>query len=38
MRETRGRTDLYRFEMDDRHHAALLDTVRRLPCRVLLSG
>lgn len=38
MHETRGRTDLYRFEMDDRQHAALLDIVKHLPCRVMLSG
>ncbi len=38
MHETRGRTDLYRYEMDDRQHAALLDIIKRLPCRVMLSG
>jgi DNA adenine methylase len=38
MHETRGRTDLYRFEMDDRQHAALLDTIKALPCRVMISG
>jgi len=38
MHETRGRTDLYRFEMDDRQHAALLATIKALPCRVMISG
>jgi DNA adenine methylase len=38
MHETRGRTDLYRFEMDDRQHAALLDTIKALLCRVMISG
>lgn len=38
MHETRGRPDLYRFEMDDRHHAALLETIKALPCRVMISG
>jgi hypothetical protein len=31
MHETRGRRDLYRFEMDDRQHAALLDIIKALP-------
>lgn len=38
MHETRGRTDLYRFEMDDRQHAALLKVIKTLPCRVMISG
>jgi DNA adenine methylase len=38
MHETRGRTDLYHFEMDDRQHGALLDILKALPCRVMLSG
>ncbi len=38
MHETRGRTDLYRFEMDDRQHRELLQIIRRLPCRVMISG
>ena len=38
MHETRGRTDLYRFEMDDQHHAVLLHTIKALPCRVIISG
>jgi DNA adenine methylase len=38
MHETRGRTDLYRFEMDDRQHAALLAMIKALPCRVMISG
>jgi DNA adenine methylase len=38
MHETRGRTDLYRYEMDDRQHAALLDIIKALPCRVMISG
>jgi len=38
MHETRGRTDLYRFEMDDRQHRALLDIIKALPCRVMISG
>ena len=35
---TRARTDLYRFEMSDAQHLALLDTIKRLPCMVLISG
>jgi DNA adenine methylase len=38
MHETRGRTDLYRYEMDDRQHAALLAIIEALPCRVMISG
>lgn len=38
MHETRGRTDLCRYEMDDRQHAALLDIIKALPCRVMISG
>jgi hypothetical protein len=38
MHETRGRADLYRFEMDDRQHVALLATIKALPCRVMISG
>jgi DNA adenine methylase len=38
MHETRGRADLYRFEMDDRQHRALLDIITVLPCRVMISG
>ena len=38
MHETRGRTDLYRYEMDDRQHADLLAILTALPCRVMLSG
>ena len=35
-RRTRGR--LYRYEMDDQQHAALLQVLRRLPCAVMVSG
>lgn len=38
MHETRGRSHLYRFEMSDRQHGALLALLRRLPCFVMLSG
>jgi DNA adenine methylase len=38
MHETRGRRDLYRYEMSDRQHAELLDVVKALPCRVIISG
>jgi hypothetical protein len=38
MHETRGRTDLYRYEMDDWQHAPLPDIIERLPCPVMLSG
>jgi DNA adenine methylase len=38
MHETRGRTDLYRHEMNDQQHAALLDVIKALPCRVMISG
>lgn len=35
---TRSRTDLYRYEMTDRQHRALLRLLSRLPCKVMLSG
>ena len=35
-RRTRGR--LYRYEMDNQQHAALLALLRRLPCAVMVSG
>jgi DNA adenine methylase len=35
---TRRRTDLYRYEMTDAQHKALLDTITSLPCMVLISG
>lgn len=38
MHETRGRSDIYRFEMADRQHVELLAVLRRLPCLVMLSG
>jgi len=38
MHKTRGRTDLYRYEMDNRQHVALLDIIKALPCRVMISG
>jgi hypothetical protein len=38
MHETRGRKNLYRFELDDSKHLALLRLVKALPCRVMLSG
>jgi DNA adenine methylase len=38
MHETRGRRNLYKFELTDAEHAALLDLLCSLPCRVMLSG
>ena len=38
LHETRSRTDLYRFEMTDAQHLSLLETVRALPCLVMISG
>ncbi len=38
MHETRTRSDLYRFEMTDDQHRALLNTLLILPCMVMLSG
>jgi DNA adenine methylase len=38
MHHARGRTDYYRFEMNDLQHAALLDVIKDLPCRVMISG
>ncbi len=38
LHSTRSRTDLYRYEMTDRQHRALLRVVKRLPCKVMLSG
>jgi hypothetical protein len=38
MHQTRGRPDYYRFEMKDSQHAELLDILRGLPCRVMISG
>jgi DNA adenine methylase len=38
MHETRGRRNLYRFEMEDAQHEDLLALLKGLPCRVMLSG
>jgi|SRR6266446_8517221 len=38
LHETRSDTNIYRFEMDDAQHVALLDTIRTLPCMVMISG
>jgi DNA adenine methylase len=38
MHQTRGRCDLYRFEMSDEQHGVLLDVLRGLPCLVMISG
>ena len=38
MHETRGRLDLYRHEMTDEQHGALLAILKALPCRVMISG
>jgi DNA adenine methylase len=35
---TRRGTNIYRFEMDDAQHSALLDIITALPCMVMLSG
>jgi hypothetical protein len=35
---TRRDPDVYRFEMDEREHRRLLDTIRALPCLVMVSG
>ena len=39
-RDTRARTNrpLYRFELSEREHTELLETLVSLPCQVLLSG
>jgi DNA adenine methylase len=38
MHETRTRKDLYNFEMTDEQHIALLRIIRKLKCRVMISG
>lgn len=38
MHETRGRADLYRFEMTDKDHWELLATIRKIDARVMISG
>jgi DNA adenine methylase len=38
LHETRRDTNIYRFEMDDGQHVALLDAIRTLPCMVMISG
>lgn len=38
MHATRGRTDLYRHEMTDIQHLELITLIKRLPCRVMISG
>ncbi len=38
MHETRGRCDLYRYEMTDQDHVRLLGTLRALRCFVMISG
>jgi hypothetical protein len=38
MHETRGRANLYLYELTDRQHLSLLSLLRRLPCSVMLSG
>jgi hypothetical protein len=38
MHETRGRADLYRYELRDWQHRDLLKIIKRLPCAVMISG
>lgn len=38
MGSTRSKKRIYRFEMSDKDHSALLATVKVLQCRVMLSG
>jgi hypothetical protein len=38
MHSTRGRRNVYRFEMTDAQHRKLLRTLLKLPCRVMVSG
>lgn len=38
LRQTRSGGRLYRFEADEEHHHRLLELVRSLPCRVMISG
>ncbi len=38
LHETRGRSDIYRFEYTRDHHIALLDRLLSLPCPVMVSG
>jgi hypothetical protein len=35
---TRRRSNLYRYEMTDTEHQALLNTIKHLPCMVMISG
>jgi DNA adenine methylase len=35
---TRGRADIYKFEMTDAEHRQLLKVIRKLPCAVMISG
>lgn len=35
---TRGRADLYAYEMTDAQHLELLSLLRELPCQVMISG
>jgi DNA adenine methylase len=38
MHATRTRKDLYRFEMSDQQHAQLLEILKAIPARVMISG
>jgi DNA adenine methylase len=38
LHSTRGRRDLYQFEMRDDQHRDLLSLIRELPCMVMISG
>lgn len=38
MHETRGRKDLYKFEMSDVDHRRLLRCIRKIPAMVIISG
>jgi site-specific DNA-adenine methylase len=38
LHHTRRRATRYPCEMDDEEHAALLETIQALPCRVMISG
>jgi DNA adenine methylase len=38
MHRTRGRINLYAHEMTDEQHAELLEVIKALPCRVMISG
>jgi len=38
MHETRKKLKLYKFEMTDKQHETLLETILKLPCMVMISG